>query len=83
MILLIFLRPLANDAAATKWSMPRATKRRMGEEDEDDNNMIAYEVNNTAIAYICAEIMCAVLFTTPSCLQPGRQTFELSASAIS
>lgn len=44
-ILLIFLRPLANDAAATtKWSMPRATKRRMGEEDEDDNNMIAYEV---------------------------------------
>ncbi|CDH48650.1 predicted protein [Lichtheimia corymbifera JMRC:FSU:9682] len=32
-----------NDAAATKWSMPRATKRRMGEEDEDDNNMIAYE----------------------------------------
>lgn len=76
---LAFLRSLANDAAATKWSMPRATKRRISEEDD---NMIAYEVKskektNTSIAYISA-----ALFTS-SYLQLGCQTFELSASTIS
>lgn len=40
---LAFLRSLANDTAATKWSMPRATKRRISEEDD---NMIAYDVKN-------------------------------------